>query len=262
MIDQRMDELMWLEIEGKISNADREALHRYLESNGEARSYFNDILRMADLFARTGEVEPPRELRGRILSALEKAAQPRAEEPGFAGRLGALFSPRPVWRYAAVCAAGIVLGILGYHLVQNGGGSSEPVDIKHFYGSIAAGDTGLAAPGVEIDLPVAKGTLAVRRNDSGVLSDLTVESAGDIEIVFEYEGSLIEVAAGNLSDHPSNQVSIEDREVHVRNRGKGTYHILFSLHEDPLSPVRVRVLSEGGVLFEKEVSPSRVPDQG
>jgi len=262
MIDQRMEEFMWLEIEGKISGGDRETLHRYLETNGEARGYFEDIHRMAHLFERTGEVDPPAGLRGRILRALEEATPPRVERPGFAERLGALFSPRPVWRLAAAGAAGIVIGIMGYHLIKNGSGVTEPVDIKQFYGSIAAGGNGLPGPVVDIDLPGAKGTITVRRNDSSVLSELSIESAGDVEIVLEYEGSPIEFAAGKLSENPSNQVAIEDREVHVRNRGKGTYHILFSLHEDPASPVTVRVLSEGSVLFEKEISPSRVPDKG
>jgi len=262
MIDQRIEELMWLEIEGKISAGDRERLHRFLESNGEARGYFNDIHRMAKLFGHTGEVSPPSELRSRILRALERATPPRVERPGFAERLGVLFSPRPVWRYAAVGAAGIVIGIMGYHLIKNGSGATEPVDIKQFYGSIAAGDSGLPGYALEIDVPAAKGTVTVRRNDASVLSELSIDSAGEVEVVFEYGGSPIEFAAGKLSENPSNQVAIEDREVHVRNRGKGTYHILFSLHDDPASPVTVRVLSGGSVLFEKEVSPSRVPDRG
>ena len=262
MIDQRIEELMWLEIEGKISAGDRERLHRFLESNGEARGYFNDIHRMAKLFGQTGEVSPPSELRERILRALEKAAPPRVERPGFAERLGALFSPRPVWRYAAVGAAGIVIGILGYHLVKSGNGVAEPIDIKQFYGSIAAGDSGLQGRDVEIDLSVAKGAVTVRRNEASVLAELAIDSAGEVEVVLAYAGAPIEVAAGKLSAHPSNEVAIEDREVHVRNRGKGTYHILFSLHEDPESPVKVRVVSRGSVLLEKEISPGRVPVGG
>jgi hypothetical protein len=262
MIDQRMEELMWLEIEGKISGGERESLHRYLEASGEARGYFNDILRMAKLFGQTGEVSPPPELRERILRALEQAAPPRVEKPGFAERLGALFSPRPVWRYAAVGATGIVIGIMGYHLIKNGSQVSKTNDIKQFYGSIAAGGSDLPGSVFDIDLPSVKGTMTVRRDESSLLSELSVESTGDVEIVVGYAGSPIEIAAGKLSDHPSNQVAIEDREVHVKNRGKGTYHILFSLHDDPASPVTVRVLSEGSVLFEKEISPSRVPDKG
>jgi len=262
MIDQRMEELMWLEIEGKISGGEREALHRYLESSGEARGYFDDILRMAKLFERSGEVSPPSELRSRILRALEKAAPPKAEKPGFAERLGALFSPRPVWRYAAAGAAGIVIGVMGYHLIKNGSGIAEPADIKQFYGSIAAGGKNLSGPVLDVDFPAAKGTVTVRRNDASVLSELSIDSAGEVEVVFEYGGSPIEFAVDKLSENPSNQVVIEDREVHVRNRGKGTYHILFSLHEDPASPVRVRLLSEGNVLLEKEIFPSRVPDKG
>jgi hypothetical protein len=262
MIDQRMEELMWLEIEGKISGGDRAALQRYLESNGDARGYFNDALRMAALFRQTGELNPPSELRERILRALENTAPPRVLNPRPAGRFGSLFSPGPVWRYAAAGVLGIVIGIAGYHLVRNGNEAAKSVDIKHFYGSIAGGGEDFPGSSLEFDLPAAKGTLAVRRTDANVLSKLAIDSTGDIEIVVGYPGAPIEIAAGQLSERPSNQVAIEDREVHVRNRGKGTYHILFSLHEDPASPVKVRVLSEGSVLLEKEISPSRVPDKG
>ena len=261
MIDQRMEEFMWLEIEGKISAGDREILHRYLESNGEARGYFEDIHRMAHLFERTGEVDPPAELRGRILRALEEATPPRVRRAGFVERLGALFAPRPVWKLAAVGAAGIVIGVLGYHLMKNGSGVTEPSDIKQFYGTINLDSLSHPGPVLDIDLPGAKGTLTVHRDDTRLLSELTVASAEEVEIVLEYGGSPIEFAGGRLSDHPSNQVAITDHEVRVRNRGKGTYRILFSLHEDPASPVMVRVFSEGNVLFEKEISPSPVPDR-
>jgi len=261
MIDQRMEELMWLEIEETISTGDRGTLHLYLESNGEARDYFKDIHRMALLFRRTGEVDPPAELRGRILRALEKATPPRVERPGFVERFGALFAARSVWKLAAAGAVGVVIGVMGYHLIRNVSGVTQPIDITQFYGTINLDGAGRRGPVLDIDLPGAKGTLSVRRDDTRVVSELAVTSAEEVEIVLEYGGSPIEFAGGKLSDHPSNQVAIEDHEVHVRNRGRGTYHIMFSLHEDPASPVRVRVLSEGNVLFEKEVSPEPVPGQ-
>jgi hypothetical protein len=173
-----------------------------------------------------------------------------------------LFSPRPVWRYAAVGAAGIVIGIMGHHLMKDTNGVSESVDIKHLYGSIAPGGDELPGSSVKIDVPGARGLVTFRKDDKSVLSRLVVDSGEEIEIVLEYEGSPIEFAAGDLSRHPSNQVAIEGREVHVRNRGKGTYHILFSLHDDPEAPVKVRVLSGGSVLFEKEISPTRIPVRG
>jgi hypothetical protein len=258
MIDQRIEELMWLEIEGTISGEDREKLHRYLETDGEARGYFNDIVRMATLFGRSGEVEPPAELRARILRALDKAAAPRVEKRG----MGAWFAPRPFWRLAAAGAVGVIIGIVGYHLVLKANEASKPIDIKQLYGSIAPGDETLQGSVIDIDLPGAKAKLAVRRNDARVFSDLTVDSAAEVDIVLQYAGTPIEFAGGKLSRTPSNEVAISDHEVRVRNRGQGTYHIMFSLHDDPQSPVRVRIQSGGNVLFEEDVPPIRLPDKG
>ena len=119
MIDERIEELMWLEIDETISPADRETLHPYLNANGEARG-LRRLLRMAQLFGQMGEIDPPAELRSGSFGPSRPPRRRGAKSAGFADRLGALFSPRPVWRFAAVGAAGIVIGVIGYHLIRTG----------------------------------------------------------------------------------------------------------------------------------------------
>lgn len=256
-INPTMEERMWLEIDETISSNDRESLYAYLESHPDARGHFEELRRMALLFGRAGEIDPPPELHGRILRALENATPPVAQSAGVRGRLGVFFAPRPVWRFAVVAAAGVFIGVIGYHLFQQGLGTTGPLDRSQFYGAMTFDSAGLDGTGLHIDVPGVTGSLAVRRDESRVYSELDVTSQHDVEITLVYGGSPLTLAVGKLPDHPTNRVAIQDGEVHVRHRGSGVYRFLFELDDDPASPVRVSILSEGNVLFEGEVSPAR-----
>ena len=256
-ISPAIEELMWLEIDETISPGDRESLYAHLESHPGARAHFEELRRMALLFGQVGEIDPPSELRERILRALENAAPPVARRAGLLDRIGAFFGPRPVWRFAAVAAAGVFVGVIAYHLFRQGIGTTDSLDPSHLYGSMRFDSVGSGASALRIDAPGLAGTLAVHRDESRVYSQLDVTSDGDIEIVIEYGGSPLTFAVSKLSDHPANEVAIQDGGVRVRHRGNGAYHLLFALDDDPASPMTVRILSEGTVLYRGEISPTR-----
>jgi hypothetical protein len=257
MIDARIEELMWLEIDETISPSDREILNAHLQTHPGAREHFAELRRMALLFGQVGEIDPPPELHGRILRALETATPPRARRAGVLDRLGALFTPRPAWKLAAAAAAGAFIGVLGYHLIRTGLGNSGPLDNTQFYGTMNVESVGHNGPVVHIDVPDATGALTVRRDDSRVFSELEVSSEKEIEVALVYGGTPLKFAVGKLSDHPSNQVAVQNGEVRVRNQGRGTYQFLFALDKNPESPVVVRVMSQGSVLYEKKIFPTR-----
>lgn len=263
-----MEELMWLEIDETISPSDRETLNACLKTHPGAREHFAALQRLALLFGQVGEIDPPPELHGRILRALETATPPRARQAGFFARIGAetrqagfldrlapLFTPRPTWKLAAAAAAGAFIGVLGYHLIRSGLGSTGPLDNTPFYGTMNRDTIGGDGAVLRIDVQGVTGALTVRRNTLRVFSELDVTSEKEIEIVLEYGGAPLSFAVGKLSDHPSNQVAIQNGEVRVRNHGSGTYQFLFALSKEGASPIAVSVRSEGTVLYQANVLP-------
>lgn len=263
-MDPKTEELMWLEIDGTISPSDRESLYAHMESHPDAREHFEALRRMVLLFGQVGEIDPPSELRGRILRALESATPPAAERAGLLDRLDAFFSPRPAWRFAAVAtvaATGILIGAAGYHLLRGGPGEGPGlrggVDVSRFYGTVNVNGAGRQGSTLHIDVPGVKATVSVGRVESKVLSHLDVTSEREIEVVIAYGGPPMGFAGGELSGHPSNRIAIQDGEVRVRHQGSGEYRFVFGLDEAPASPVTVSVLSEGKVLYEEHVAPPR-----
>lgn len=254
-MDQKIEELMWLEIDGTITPDDSRTLHAYLETHKEGLEHFEELQKMASLFGQVGEVEPPPELRGRILRSLEMAAAPSAPGARLVERVRGFFLPSPVWRLAAATAIGVIIGIIGYHFVSYDAGPGAPLDKSRFYGTMNVGSVDRTGPVLNIDVPGATGALSIHRDNECLWSELRVTSEIDIEVVLEYPGSTVRFAGGDLSDDPSNQVTIEKGAVRVRNRGEGTYRFLFELHEEPTFPVVVKVLSGGNVLLEDKAYP-------
>jgi len=268
MIDAYIEQLMWLEIDDTISPAEREFLNAHLQIRADAREHFAALRRMTLLFGQVGEIDPPPELHGRILRALEAATPPRARQAGFFARIGAetrqagfldrlaaLFTPRPAWKLAAAAAAGAFIGVLGYHLIRSGLGNAGLIDHTQFYGTMNRDTIGRDGAVLHIDVQGVTGALTVRRDASRVFSELDIRSEKEIEVVLEYGGTPLNYAVGKLSDHPSNQVAVEDGQVRVRNQGSGTYQFLFALSKESASPITVSVRSEGTVLYRADVLP-------
>jgi hypothetical protein len=253
-INSRIEQLMWLEIDETISPRDRENLYVYLETHPDARVHFDEIRRMALLFGQEREVDPPPELRGRIHRALENATPPVARRPGLLERLGAFFAPRPAWRLATAAAAGVFVGIAGYHLFLRGAAIPGTGDVSPFYGAMSLNGLENDGAALRIDVSGVRGTFVVRRDRSHVYSRLDVASEREIEVVLVYKGSPLTFTASESFD-PRNRVSMGAGEVRVRHRGEGAYRFLFAIDDNAASPVTVSVLSEGSVVYEAEVFP-------
>ncbi|UCG52825.1 MAG: anti-sigma factor [Candidatus Latescibacterota bacterium] len=261
MIDEKIEELMWLEIDESISANDRETLLAYLNAHPEAREYFDQIREMSALFGGVAEIEPPPELRTRIRTSIEMTSPSwvhKDTRQTFWSQIRGVFEPRPAWRMAAAAVVGMFVGIIGYHIVSYNGETGKPLDNSQLSGTMTLlRDVDRRGPGVDIEIPGASGSLTVQQDGSRVISELDVSSDSEIDVMLIYDGSALEYGGSNLSDRSSNQVTIEDRGIRVRNRGEGTYYFLFQLHDDPAAPLVVKILAEDTVLFEEKVYPER-----
>jgi hypothetical protein len=260
MIDERIERLMWLEIDGAISPAEHEDLRAHLEANAEARDHLETLRRMVRLFDRSGEIDPPSQLRGRILGALRSVEPPRRSGRGRLGvldRLRAFVPPHPALRLAAAGAVGVLVGAAGYHLARLSSDTPSALDVRHLYGAMSL-EGAPSESTVRVDVPGAQGIISIRRDETRVLSTLELSSEGEVEVILQYGSRPLEVTAAEIAQRSSNEVLVEAGEVRVRNRGSGSYRILYNLDTVSSSPVMVRIVSAGSVLFERGIVPARV----
>jgi hypothetical protein len=123
MADADYIALIHAELDKELEASQRAELARRLLSDPEARELREDLLRLRTLLETVEDVEPPNDLRAKILQALPVAT-------GLPGRFG---SPAQRWRYAALAAGVVAAATLVYETAYSPGpGSTEAV------GTIAA----------------------------------------------------------------------------------------------------------------------------
>jgi hypothetical protein len=160
---------------------------------------------------------------------------------------------------AAAAAAGIFIGVIGYHVVSYKPDTGRTLDSKQISGTMGLPNVDDTGPAMRIDLPAAIGTFAVERDGAHIRSRLDVTSESDIDVIIDYAGEAVRYGGGDLAGGSSNQITVEDHGVRVRNRGAGTYFFLFQLPADPATPMVVKILAENNVLLEETVHPERAP---
>ena len=260
MIDKRIEELMWLEIDEAISADEHRRLWSHLDANPEDRAHFDQLNELCALFGGAIEIDPPTELRTRIRRSLQMASPgwiDTTNRSSLWSRIRAFVAPRPTWRLAGAALAGVFIGVIGYHVVSYKSDVSQTLDMSQISGTMGLRSVHDTGPVMNIDLPAANGMLAVERDGSYVRTRLDVKSETEIDVVIDYEGPAVQYGGENPAERSSNQITVEDHGIRVRNRGEGTYFFLFQLPDDPTSPFVVRILENENVLFEETVIPGR-----
>ncbi len=260
MIDKTIEELMWLEIDASISADDHNRLWSHLNAHPEDRDHFEQLKDLDALFGAARDMDPPPELRPRILRSLQTASpewMQTTADTSFWTRFREIVLPRPAWRVAAAVVAGIFIGVIGYHLFSYRSDALGPLDTSQFSGTMGLRSVDGRGPVVEIAIPDAHGTFAAERVNSRVRSWLDITSESEIDVVIDYAGRTLRYGGGDLAERSSNQITVEDHGIRVRNRGEGNYFFEFQLHDDATSPLVVRILEEGNVLLEQTVQPEQ-----
>ncbi|UCH83708.1 MAG: hypothetical protein JSW50_14860 [Candidatus Latescibacterota bacterium] len=260
MIDKRIEELMWLEIDEAISTDDHERLWSHLNGHPEDRAHFEHLKALSALFSGVGEIDPPPELRPRIRRSLQMASPEWIDtvtRPSLWTRFRDAAMPRPALRVVGAALAGLFIGIIGYHVVSYQSGQRQPLDTSQVSGTMGLRSVDETGPVVDIDLSAVSGTFAVERDGSRVRTRLDVTSETEIDVVIAYEGPAVEYGGGDLTERSTNQITVENHGIRVRNRGEGLYYFVFQLPDNPMSPMKVNVLAEEELLLEELVYPEQ-----
>lgn len=261
MIDKRIEELMWFEIDGAISADDHRRLWSHLDANPDDRAHFDQLNELSALFGGVVEIDPPMELRTRIRRSLQMASPEWMNTPSRStiwSRVCAFVTPRPAWRLASAALAGVFIGIIGYHVVSYKPDTPRTLDNNQLSGTMGLRSVHDESPVMNIDLPAANGSITVGRDDANVRTWLDVTSETEIDVVIDYEGPAVQYGGSNPVSRSSNRITVENHGIRVQNRGEGTYFFVFQLPDDPTSPFVVRILEKDHVLFEESIVPERI----
>ena len=160
--DQRLQELIQADLDGRLDGADKAELARRLLADPSARRLQDELRRTDTLLRDLPSAEPPGDLRPAVQEALGLSNHNRGGRRVADGGVG--------FRLAAAVVAGVVVVGLGYGLL------SERQDTTALQGSVAAGATPVAT------LQAGSGQVVIRLEETGADGTrLVLTLAGEVD---------------------------------------------------------------------------------
>ena len=265
MIDETHEELMWRDIDGAITQDERKRLRGYLKTHPGAAEYFDSLTEFAGTLEAVSAIDAPPALRQRIHDAIDEWEQTRHREAAAHGTpiiekikhaLGLPWQPRVVFAGAAGC----LFGVVGYYALSVGSGWNPRIDISKIRGTMSFEDRLENYGTIDLNLPGVRGTLKLKQDDGLVVSELDITSDEEIEVRFDHGGESLQFGGLRGPANPHNRVTVDRSRIALVNKGAGKYVFLLNADDAAASPIVVRVLANGTVLYEKSIHAAQVPN--
>lgn len=183
MTEERHVDLIHAELDGELTSGQRAELDQLLLVDPEVRALREELNLLVGTLAKVASVEPPPGVAKSVLQAIDLQS---TQEPGAtkrAGLLRAAWSTRPLLRYAAVFAAGLLASAV---VLQFGSGGRSGPDVSQLVGTIGGHDLAArAAPidRIEFDLDQVSGSASAYELQSALVLELDLSSRQAVRVV-------------------------------------------------------------------------------
>jgi len=174
-LTDRASALINAEIDGTLAGPERAELNRLLLADPAVRALRDELRRTCQELDAVEPEEIPADLHESIMAALPVTAV-RCDEPATPGRFG-----RPVLRYAAVFAAGLLVSALAFQFAGVGSPEIGPQDLA---GTLAP----VEATTLQIDLPQVQGQVALAGSVAAPVVVTRLAATSPVAVVATLEG--------------------------------------------------------------------------
>ena len=220
-LNERITELIQADIDGELAVADRNELATVLESSAEARSFRDEMSRVAKLMADTPDVDPPWGLRRRILDSIEL--------PVRAGLSGWL---KPA-SYGLAVAAGVLLAV-GVSQLKSPGTE----DMSSLVGTMVSQGQDLphaSSSKLAIDLAPVRGQVQLKNLDTAWALEFDLQSEEAVELAIDLSGSGLSFGGYAGQDDNAGIKNFEVSGEKVRMTNQGSHQFVLFLRGVPES---------------------------
>lgn len=254
MIDPNVLEIMNLELDGRATESQRAELHRYLESNPEARDYFESLGGLVRQLNAHPEVEPPAELHHRVVAAVD-AAMTATPHRTPARRWRSPFRMRGL----APFLFGVVTGVFLLAAIQFD--RSGAFDFAKGFNPSEVGGTMAPPAGIRpvgsIDIPAdeagVSGKVDLLAGGSQAVAEVSFDSDTPVSWIIDHDPGL---AVTRVETGKGGTFSVVPGEVQAVHPGHGQQEIVFSGRAKSIQSIVLKVVKDGHVVFERSAVPS------
>lgn len=256
MIEKRYIELINGEIDGANAPEESSELRRYLETHPEAQRYYDELKDIGQTFAEMKDLDPPKSLRETILASVaRRSRRPRRES--YLARIRERLMPQARPRYAFAFATGVLVGFCVFALSSVVMLRETESRADRLYGTLTTDREAteiLSSECIPFDLPQLYGGACVEHSTAVVQANLDLSTDEEIHVVFEYD-DLLRFEGLRALDESDHTMHVEGNRAELTHLGECDYVLVFSDRSSSGSPIRLSVIAQDGLIFEKSIVP-------
>ncbi len=265
MIDPEFVEQANKELDGVLSRTESDLFHKRLATDDEAAKYFESLRATLAAVDAAEEPDPPSHLESRILGAIpwrqHRTQTPTRERATL--RDWWIFTPK--LRYAVTFVFGVLFGLIVYtSIVYNTDQSPGGLDDSDFYGTmryINSTDGFQETQSVGVNLDQVTGHVRLHEADRVLLAEVSLESAGEIEWVLQYDEFDVSFEGFRQSEGRAGDVHATSTETRIYQTGEARYMLFFSQKHHKVTPITIKIFSADQLLLEQSLTPSAAREQ-
>lgn len=207
-----IEELIQADVDGTASPAERSRLAAVLQTDPAAREEHRRLMALKHVLANIPPEAPPEPLRARIMRAV------RTDRARRSGSLISRFVPswangRMALPYAYVAAAGVVIGMLGFHLFTGQVRLSDAIE-REAAATIGSTPSGTEAGRIRLSGGGVEGTATLRVLDGTLAVDVDLPGTSGYDVSVGYDPA--EVKFVGLSNRTGGVESFQIADGSVR----------------------------------------------
>lgn len=252
MIDDKYLILINKEIDHTISKREKRKLDQYLETNPEALSFYNQIIKSEKLLDEIPDVEPSINLKKKILNSIDYSLySAKHTHPSALHSLSNIFSGSHR-KIAVSFALGLLLGIvvsvlISYHIIN---GSNE---VNNVYGTMGMTETKFVKS-VELNTDDFYGNVQISEGTDFYNLNFNIVSNDNYDIRLEYDPSQTNVKDFFCAD--LDNVKFLKGNNYVQISSSNASHYSINLRSDKLhqEKILVKVIRNNHSLLEKNIA--------
>jgi hypothetical protein len=243
-------ELMHGEIDGANDSSESRELEALLTAHPELRDEFEALKELGRAFEASAEVDPPDELRRRILDSTIAAP---SKAGGFIAALRGFFDMRWNLRVAYVTAAFLVIVVALGLLLPQLGSKGDLQGTDRLFGTFGLEAELVPTDTLPLSHPQVQGRILARYYDEEIRVELEFDAESELQVEFNSLGDLR--YDGSRSSHGrAHRIEVGAGQTVLHHRGEEYY--IFVFKHDPASPcaLEMRLYVDNELLVNREFS--------
>jgi len=244
MIEEKYIDLINKEVDGIISEKEKNQLSEFLEKNPQAKIIYQEIIKTSELRKKYYDLDPSPNLKKKILSKIDsdRYTSDRNETIERSSIVDWFININPKVVYAF--AAGLILGLIVYSVLLTDMNHKNELDNINFYGTIGIPETADVQKLDQVSLELSRetGTVNFFKFDKIIWFDINMITSDRYEMAFSFDQTKTSFASFKPLDHLMTTIRNEKDKIRITLDGNSHFLLLFTQNPTEKSQINLEIV--------------------